>query len=155
MKIHTIGLKVGLFFIIVAAALLFSFTFSDWSDDFDSLNTYRLKAEFHDIGSLRIGSVVKLSGVSIGKVKSIHLTHDYQAIVGFEVKKSVKIPDDSEISVVTQGVLGGNYLSITPGFDEQYLQPNQMVVKSHSAFILEKMIGQALLRVQKKEKHEK
>ena len=155
MKIHTVGLKVGLFFIVAVGALLFSFVFSDWSDDFDVLNTYQLKAEFHDIGSLRIGSVVKLSGVSIGKVQSIQLTNDYQAIVGFEVKKSVKIPDDSEISIVTQGLLGGNYLSITPGLDEQYLSPNQMVVKSHSAFILEKMLAQALLRFQKKEWHEK
>ena len=57
----------------------------------------------------------------------------------------VKIPGDSSVSIVTKGLLGGNYLVISVGFDEHYLKAGQQMVKSHSAMILENLISQLVL----------
>ena len=136
--------RITMFFIVVFLAVTFSFSFSNWGSIFRHSNTYELHAFFEEIGNLRIGSPVKLSGVVVGKVEKISLNSDYQAEVLFRIKNEVKIPSDSSIKVVTQGIIGGNYLSLTPGVSEQALRSHATIERSHSAFIMENFINKAI-----------
>ncbi len=139
--------QVMAFVVIVVSSVVFSLRFSDWHLRWMHRHTYPLKAQFENVGHLRIGAVVKLSGVSVGRVSQIALNQDYQAVVTFRVMDAVKVPDDSKIGVVTRGVLGGNYLEITPGFDTVYLAPNQRVMHAQSAFVLENLITKIVAAV--------
>ena len=74
---------------------------------------------------IRIGTEVKLAGVSIGKVLGISLdTQTYSAKVSVVIDSQIKIPDDSEIVIASESLLGGNFVSITPGGSEVFLAPN-------------------------------
>lgn len=144
--------RIIMFFVVVVIAITFSVSFSNWGDRFSGNNSYDLHSIFEEIGNLRIGSPVKMSGVLVGRVRKITLNSEYQAEVTFMVKNEVKIPEDSSVKIVTQGILGGNYLSLTPGLASQFLRPHSLIAKSYSAFIMENFIDKALSEISSKEK---
>lgn len=146
--------RILMFFLVVVIALVFSFSFSNWGRSFSNDKTYELHALFEEIGNLRVGSPVKLSGVPVGRISVIKLNNDYQAEVVFRISKAVKLPVDSSVKVVTQGLLGGNYLLVSPGVSEEFLRPYSQVQRSYSAFILENFINKAISKLSSKEDKE-
>jgi len=79
--------------------------------------TYELEANFTDIGSLKARAPVRIAGVQIGVVRAITLNPEtYEAQVEMELNKNIAIPADSSVSITASGILGDNYVSITPGF---------------------------------------
>lgn len=110
---------------------------------------YDVVAIFDDIGQLKIRAPVKMSGVVIGEVTSIHLDpKTFKAIVGLHIRKSVSdIPSDSSASILTAGLLGDNYIAIDPMYSSDFLKEGSQIEETHSALILEKLIGQFLFKV--------
>ena len=53
------------------------------------------------------------------------------------------IPDDSQASILTSGLLGDNYIGITPGFNDSYLREGSHIAAedTNSAVILEQLIS--------------
>ena len=68
----------------------------------------------------------------------------------------VKIPyEDVSARILTQGLLGSNYISIVPGFDEAdpqhpFLRAGDKIAKTQEAVILENLIGQLLFSIKNK-----
>lgn len=90
--------------------------------------SYKLKAKFLKIGGIMIGNDVKLSGVKIGTVTNIGLNNEYFAVVDLSIDEGINIPNDSTISINSEGLLGNKYLAIIPGSpDNKNLQPNQEI----------------------------
>lgn len=90
--------------------------------------SYKLKAKFLKIGGIMIGNDVKLSGVKIGTVTNIGLNNEYFAVVDLSIDEGINIPNDSTISINSEGLLGNKYLAIIPGSpDNRNLQPNQEI----------------------------
>lgn len=90
--------------------------------------SYKLKAKFLKIGGIMIGNDVKLSGVKIGTVTNIGLNNEYFAVVDLSIDEGINIPNDSTISINSEGLLGNKYLAIIPGSpDNTNLQPNQEI----------------------------
>lgn len=113
---------------------------AQWSKD----PTYTVSAAFDNIGGLRERASVRIGGVIIGRVSRIYLDNkSFQAVVEMQInKKFNQIPDDSSTSIFTQGLLGANYVSVTPGFDSNMLKDGDRVQTTHSAMVLENLIGQ-------------
>ena len=81
---------------------------------------YDLYVNFGSADGLAPGADVRVSGVKVGSVSSITLNEDtFDAEVRFTVADSVEIPTDSSVSLKTEGLLGGIYLSIEPGGAEE------------------------------------
>ena len=62
--------------------------------------------------------------------------------------------DDVSARILTEGLLGANYISIIPGFDNAesthpYLQSGDVIAKTQDAIILENLIGQLLFNAKK------
>jgi len=105
-------------------------------------NGYQLYARFDHIGGLSVGSDVRMAGVKVGRVDSTSLDPaTYQAVVGFTVAHDVKLPKDSSATIASESLLGGNYLSLSPGGDEAMLQPGQTVTITQSAINIEELLG--------------
>lgn len=103
---------------------------------------YQLYATFDSIGGLSVGSDVRIAGVKVGSVDSTRLDpKTYQAVVGFTVANDVKLPKDSSATIATEGLLGGNYLSLSPGGDEAMLQPGQTITITQGAINIEELLG--------------
>lgn len=117
---------------------------------------YTVTAEFDDIGSLKPRAPIRIAGVRIGKVHSIHLDpFTYKAMVTFFIdKQNDKLPADSSAKIMTEGLLGANYISITPGFEDLVLHDGDRLDNTHSALILENIMGQLLFSLKEKPKQQ-
>ena len=95
---------------------------------------YSLSASFRSVAGLNVGSDVKLSGVKVGTLTSITLDPDtYQAITRVSIDNDVLIPDDAEIKVSTDGLLGSAYLEVTAGGSPFMLEPNGEFIYTQGA----------------------
>ncbi|OYV34475.1 MAG: outer membrane lipid asymmetry maintenance protein MlaD [Acidocella sp. 20-61-6] len=107
-----------------------------------SAGGYPLKAQFSSIGSLAVGSDVKIGGVTIGHVAEEHLDGTtYAAIVKLDIDSDVKIPQDSSAAISSSGLLGGDYVAVSPGGSSKMLAAGQAFPVTQSAINLEDLLG--------------
>ncbi len=142
---------VGFFILLAIAGLvMLAFQVSNLTISQGS-NTYEVKAQFDNIGDLKVRAPVTVAGVKVGQVANIVLDpKNYRATVFLRLDQSAdNIPKDSSASILTAGLLGSNYISLSPGFDTQFLKAGDNISETHSAIILEQMIGQLLFSVNK------
>jgi phospholipid/cholesterol/gamma-HCH transport system substrate-binding protein len=83
---------------------------------------YTVHATFPNIAGLRVGSPVEIAGVDVGWVEGISLKN-YQAVVNFRIKDEVQLPEDSIASIRTKGLIGEQFVRISPGGAENILPP--------------------------------
>jgi len=103
---------------------------------------YPLKAQFSSIGGLTTGADVKIGGVLIGHVGEEHLDpQTYAAIVRLDIDKNIKIPADSSASISSDGLLGGDYVNISPGGSDTMMAANQSFQVTQSAINIEDLLG--------------
>jgi phospholipid/cholesterol/gamma-HCH transport system substrate-binding protein len=77
---------------------------------------YTLTASFRSAEGVTVGTDVRLAGVKVGTVTGLRLNPEtYRADVEFSIDQSVLVPDDSGVAVASEGLLGGNFIEITPG----------------------------------------
>jgi phospholipid/cholesterol/gamma-HCH transport system substrate-binding protein len=104
---------------------------------------YTVTAKFDNIGDLKPGSPVTMAGVRIGRVESIRFDpKDYKAEALLRIEDQYKeIPDDSDASIQTAGLLGGKYVGIGPGGSETFLQQGGQIEFTQSAIVLESLVN--------------
>jgi phospholipid/cholesterol/gamma-HCH transport system substrate-binding protein len=104
---------------------------------------YHVTAKFDNIGDLKPGSPVSMAGVRIGDVENIRFdAHDYKAAVTLRIDPQFnQIPDDSDASIQTQGLLGGKYVGISPGGSEMFLKDGSTIAFTQSAIVLESLVN--------------
>ncbi len=109
---------------------------------------YTLNARFDRIDGLAVGSDVRVAGVKVGAVTETHIDpKTYQAVVAFAVRDSIKVPNDSSAQVTSDGLLGGRFLSLVPGGDEQMIPAGGTVTITQSALSLEDLLGKFIFSV--------
>jgi phospholipid/cholesterol/gamma-HCH transport system substrate-binding protein len=142
---RTLEIGTGLFVLLGFAALLFLTTQlpANGLRLGGAAAGYRLSAEFDNIGDLKVGSPVTMSGVRIGEVTGIGFdTRAYKAVVRMRIDpRYSQIPDDSYAAIQTQGLLGGKYIGISPGGSDQYLKDGGRIEQTQSALVLESLIN--------------
>lgn len=153
-----VDISIGLFMLIgLLALLMLSMKVSNVSDLINK-KSYQVTADFTDIGGLRVRAPVTIAGVKVGEVTRIELQPgELNAKVTMSLQSDKKIPyEDSSARILTQGLLGSNYISIVPGFEDSddskshpYLKNNDVIAKTQEAMILENLIGQLLFNIKK------
>ncbi|GAC1452774.1 MAG: hypothetical protein PVSMB6_05710 [Steroidobacteraceae bacterium] len=142
---RTMEIGTGLFVLLGFAALLFLTTqLPAGGVKFGGAKAgYRVTAEFDNIGDLKVGSPVSMSGVRVGEVSGIRFdSKDYKAVVTLRIDPQYNlIPDDSFASIETQGLLGGKYIGISPGGQDTYLKDGGRIDQTQSAIVLENLIN--------------
>jgi len=81
-------------------------------------SSYNLKVRLPQVQGLAVGSVVTLTGVQVGNIKSISFidkTSDVEVVVSINENVQNRITEGSKASVKTQGALGDKYVYIEPG----------------------------------------
>jgi phospholipid/cholesterol/gamma-HCH transport system substrate-binding protein len=146
-KSRTLNLGTGLFVLLGFAALFFLTTqTTSRGISFASPPHYDLTAKFDNIGDLKVGAPVSMSGVEMGRVTKIAFdSKEYKAVVTLRMDaRYQQIPTDSDAAIYTQGLLGGKFIGITAGGAETYLKDKDQIDFTQSAFVLENLIGQVL-----------
>ena len=104
---------------------------------------YAIKARFGQVGSLKEGDDVRVAGVRVGKVSRVALDpKTYFAAAEFTIDKGVNLPSDSTAKITSDGLLGGQHVSIEPGAAEDMLKPGGEIQNTQGAVDLFGLIGQ-------------
>ena len=142
---RTLEIGTGLFVLLGFAALLFLTTQLPSSRLRLSQTKagYHVTAAFDNVGDLKTGSPVTMTGVRIGEVDGIRIDQrQFKAVVSLRIDQLYsQIPDDSDASIQTQGLLGGKYIGIGPGGSETYLKNGSTIEFTQSALVLESLIN--------------
>jgi len=102
---------------------------------------YTVYADFAKAGSIKSGSSVEIAGVEVGRVKSILLDKDYQAHVGLQINSRVKLQEDAIASIKTKGLIGENYVQITPGGSDKMLADGGKIRETESSVDIEELLS--------------
>lgn len=156
-KKSIIDLSVGCFMILgMLALLILVCKVSGLSSFAFKTSGYKVTAEFTDIGNLKVRAPVTVAGVKIGEVTNIELQQgELNAKVTMLLSYDRLIPfTDASARILTEGLIGSNYISIVPGFDDSnqehpYLRNGDVIAKTQEAVILENLIGQLLFNIKK------
>jgi len=64
--------------------------------------------------------------------------------VTMDVDQTLKLPDDTQAAVLTQGVLGNQYVGLSPGGSETLLKNGGEITYTQSAVVIERLIGKVI-----------
>jgi phospholipid/cholesterol/gamma-HCH transport system substrate-binding protein len=144
---RTVELGTGLFVFLGIAALFF-LTTQTTGTGMGRVDTYSVTARFDNIGGLTPRAPVTMAGVTIGRVAAIELDPQrFDAVVTLQINERFnEIPDDSEASILTAGLLGGNYIGIGPGGSMDALRDGDEMLLTQSALILERLVSRFLFQ---------
>ena len=103
---------------------------------------YELAAQFDRVGGLNTGSDVRVSGIKVGTVTALTLDpKSFLADVRFSVASAVEIPDDSVAEITSEGLLGSQFLSISPGNSDAVLKPGERLKRTQAPVDLMQLLG--------------
>lgn len=139
----TLDLWVGFFVAVGLVSLLFLALKVGNLSGANMGETYRLEAKFDNIGGLKVRAPIKSAGVVVGRVAEIRFDPEsYVAVVGMQVDGRYKFPKDTFATILTSGLLGEQYVGFEVGGEPDMLKNGDVIKKTQSAVVLEKLIGQ-------------
>ena len=144
---RSVEIGTGLFVLLGMSSLFFLTTQTTGGDDFKADSVFTVEARFENIGSLRERAPVTMSGVTIGRVTDVAFDPtSLEAVVKFVIDaKYDQIPDDSDASILTSGILGSQYIGLQAGGSDFYLEDGSEILFTQSAIVLENLIGKFLV----------
>ncbi len=118
-------LKVGIL-VLAAILVLLYMSFRIGAIGWFLQDSYTVYVELENAGGLDRRTPVQIAGVDVGRIGWIRL-EQYKAFVSLNIRRDVPIPKDSQVSLLTQGVLGDKYIEIIPGRAAQYLSEGDTI----------------------------
>ncbi len=145
MRSRSIEVLVGIFLICgLVAALALAVSVSGLT--IGSKDTYKVYANFENIGGLTKKAEVTVAGVQVGTVSNIQLDPEMLvARVEMEIFADVDyLSIDSSVQILTSGLLGGKYIGLSVGAEDEVLVEGSLIEDTQSALVLEELIGKFL-----------
>ena len=131
----------GLIVIIIAISFVY---FSLSKVSFDSKGKV-IFAEFGDVGGIKIGDDVKISGITIGEVTDNKLDQEsYLAKTRLSIMEDIILPEDTIARISSSSLLGGQYVELIPGVSDNILNSGDTIYNTRDAVSLTDLLGQAV-----------
>ena len=141
MKKYVMETTVGIFVVIGLVCVAYM-TLKLGHVSFLGQNTYSLYAPFSTVSGLRAGSSVDLYGTPVGRVARITLDQKNQmAIVELSIEEGIKVYEDAIASIRTEGLIGDEYVSISPGGAEPLLKSGGTIIQTQPPVNITDLIG--------------
>ncbi len=134
---------VGAFLVLALASLLvLAIASTNKKFGFGS-SSYELTANFTNLGQLRPQAPVKIGGVVIGQVSAIELNPaTFESVVTLSINSQFnELPADTSAGIFTSGLLGENYIGLSPGGDPEVLKPGEQIAFTQPAVDLLQLVG--------------
>lgn len=137
--------------LVAAVFLMFSYKTANVATG----NGYEITADFSGIGGLKTGDDVRISGVKIGTIADVELDQDsFLARVHINVGDNYKLPVDTAALISSDSLLGGRYLALEPGAEEDFIEPGGRLQYTQAPQNLEQLLGQFIFSMQDEKKSE-
>jgi phospholipid/cholesterol/gamma-HCH transport system substrate-binding protein len=143
---RTVEIVTGFFIILGFIALYVIATRATNIKSYGENRGYSVTASFTNVGGLKVRAPITMSGVAVGRVSDIRLDpKTFNAIVTLQINGTYnEIPDDTTASILTSGLLGEQYVGLSPGGSETSLKQGSQITYTQSAIVLENLIGKFL-----------
>ena len=106
---------------------------------------YRITADFFKVGGLKAGSDVRINGIKVGTVSALNLdSQTFDAVVHLAISGDIKLPVDTMASISSEGILGGKYVSLTPGKEQTYVESGGRLTRTQDYRSLEDQVGEII-----------
>ena len=106
---------------------------------------YELEAEFGATGGLSVGDDVRISGIKVGRIVRQDLDPiTYAARIVISLDERIRVPADSSARITAASLLGGNFLELIPGADEEMMQPGEVIYDTRDPVSLTDLLGKAV-----------
>lgn len=140
---RSIEIWVGIFMMAGIAALAM-LAVQVGSAGSNSGDTFRLLARFDNVGGLSVKAPVMIGGVRVGRVGDIWIDEEeYVPVVGLDIDAGYDgLAMDTGASILTSGLLGAQFVGLSPGFSDIYLEDGDTIEFTQSAIQLESLISQ-------------
>jgi len=139
-------ITIGLFLIFgMLAIAVLALKVSNIADS-GTKDTYQITASFDNVGGLKVRSPIRMGGVLVGRVADISLDNQtLSPIVTMAIfSKYDELPTETSASILTAGLLGEQYLSLSPGGDDEVLVDGDEIEDTQSALVIEELVGKFL-----------
>lgn len=115
--------------------------------EFGTVEGYTLTARFDKVNGLQVGNDVRIAGIRVGTVTSQEVDIDtFQAVIRFSVDPRIKLSADTAASIRSENLLGGSYLSLQPGGDDELLEDGGEIEFTQGAIDVIDLLGKEIFR---------
>ena len=127
--------------IVAAYFLVFAYQHSNLAP----IDGYELVAKFNNADGLGAGSDVRIAGVKVGSVTAQSIDNEsYLAVIAMTIDAEVSLPTDTVATITGDGLLGGKYLKLEPGGDEERIFAGGEITNTKDVIVLEELLGKAI-----------
>jgi len=140
MKKFNIEIAVGFFLLLGILALAY-ISINLGKLEIVGKEGYTVYAEFEKAGGIKPKAVVEIAGVEVGTVKSVGINSDYRAVVELSIEKDIKLQEDAIASIKTKGLIGEQYVQISPGGSDKLIANGGKLRETESAIDIEELIS--------------
>ena len=108
-------------------------------------------ATYNKVDGINVGSPVRLAGTQIGYVSNIQLDEYYRVRMTFILDNNVVLPLDSAAMIETNGLLGGKYIEVLPGGEEDAMAFGDEFFYTQDVLLLDELLERflSLMRIKK------
>ncbi|MEO0682185.1 MAG: outer membrane lipid asymmetry maintenance protein MlaD [Pseudomonadota bacterium] len=108
-------------------------------------DSYALTAAFRKAEGIGVGGDVRIAGVKVGTIRALELdTERFRAVATLQISADVKLPDDSDAAIQSEGLLGGAYVALTPGGSNLLLADGDEILYTQGSVNLLDLVGAAI-----------
>lgn len=133
MKTRYVKFFLGLLFVVVILTVLFS------EKKASKVSLIDYKIAFNKIDGVQVGTEVLISGVKVGFVNQVSLDKNYP-LVSISIDKNIKLPNDSSISIQTDGLFGAKFMLIEIGGSEELMNENDFFSFYEDSILVEDLL---------------
>ena len=134
--------------VLVVAGWFFMFTYK--TTQFGDVDGYHLSAKFDRVDGLDVGGDVRIGGIKVGTIVSQEVDFvTFQAVLELSIDPRVNLPTDTSAKIRSENLLGGSYLALEPGGDDEYLVDGDEIEFTQGAVDVLDLIGRAIFSTDK------
>jgi phospholipid/cholesterol/gamma-HCH transport system substrate-binding protein len=123
---NSLETRLGLFFALTLLAAVFVLEMAGGMDFFKP--GYHLRARFSTAQELKVGDVVKMAGVQVGKVEKIGFAPDEDKVeISMKIDKNASVKTDAKATIKFAGLMGQNFVSIGLGTGKTVFTDGQLI----------------------------
>ncbi len=126
--------------VLLVAGIFFAFGYQ--FSNSSRVETIRISAVFDRADGITVGNDIRMGGVNVGHVSSMAIDKStFKAIVSFDIDASLKIPADSSAEISSESLMGGKYINISPGGEDDILKNGGVIKLTQSSISFENLLS--------------
>ena len=134
--------------IVVLIVAVFFLLFAYRVSDLQVVKGYELNAKFLKVGGISVGSDIRINGIKVGTVIGQKLNpDDYMVDLTLSIASDIKLPKDSVVAIVGDGLMGDKFINIEPGKSTVFLSDGESFENTKDFKSLEDMVGEIIFMV--------